>query len=213
MDYDHEIQALTTQVEDMRQPMTTACEKWLDATAPWAAEFWQAQARNAIERQPELAEARGLDVLRDLKGKVNHLVANARQYTHDYLIGNERALWPHLQDDMLEPHKDPTVSRSGPRWSYFRLGGGQFNKPSPPGALRYPLGRLLTLVADALAEFGFEAAATRGLAERQPWTQSMLLAIEGYSGTDSELIEKQDAVLELRRQKAQKLAGDMWDAA
>jgi hypothetical protein len=60
-DFDAEIKQAEMETEAQRPNMVAALESWLDATAPWAADYWKAAAREIALANHETLNALGAD--------------------------------------------------------------------------------------------------------------------------------------------------------
>ncbi|HEX8065214.1 MAG TPA: hypothetical protein VF520_01670 [Thermoleophilaceae bacterium] len=209
MALDHEIARTESEIEAMRPRMQQACDHWLEVVAAWGGSFFLETARDVfVTREPGFAKAMPPDESRRFRGSVNQLTANAKQLAAETIIEANAHLWPHTFEDMsVRPPDMP--GGAGPRFSYFRS-----HDAKPPPVVVELTRTYLNLVIDVLHEFGFRGqGGYRFMAYHHKWSNNMLLAMRAYGQLDSVLIELQDQLAALRRQKEQGEAAALWDAA
>jgi len=82
--------------------MADALTTWLDATAPWVAEFWERSIAEAVQENPDAVVALGEDDRKAVKNDAARLIANARPHIQGRLVDDRARDWPHLK-----PQTDP----------------------------------------------------------------------------------------------------------
>lgn len=191
--------------------MEQACDHWLDVVAAWGEQFFLETARDVfVTREPDVAKAMPPAGSARFKGIVNQLAANAKQHAAETIVEANAHLWPHTFEDMSVRHDHPEMpSGAGPRFSYFRSHDGQ----APPVVVGLTR-TYLNLVIDVLHQFGFRRqGGYHSMAYHHEWSNNLLLAMRAYGQLDSALIQLQDQLAALRRQKEQGEAAALWDAA
>ena len=90
------------EVEALRPQMADVLTTWLDATAPWAADFWGRAITEAVHASPDAVMALGEDDRRAVKEDAAALIASARPHIQRRLVDDRPKDWPHLK-----PQTDP----------------------------------------------------------------------------------------------------------
>jgi hypothetical protein len=134
--------------------MADALRAWLDATAPWAAEFWERTIAEAVKEDPDAVVALGDDDRKAVKDDAARLIANARPHIQRRLVDDRPGDWPHLKpqidprDDAFRPH-----GSSGP-FDASKAKSSGIHK-SVPEAVAGRLNGVLGDVATVFARHGF----------------------------------------------------------
>jgi len=134
--------------------MADALTAWLDATARWAAEFWERSVAEAVQEDPDAVMALGDDDRKAIKDDTASLIANARPHIQRRLVDDRTEDWPHLKpqtdpgDDAFRPH-----GSSGPFDASNAKSSGIHK--TVPEALAGRLNGVLGDVASVFAHHGF----------------------------------------------------------
>jgi hypothetical protein len=209
MDYDNRIAAVMQEISDLRKPMEKACERWLDVTAPWAAAFWNDRARAIVTTQPDVTQKMNPMQVHQLKEEVKTLGINAREFARETLA-SQSSVWPHLQKDLLGPvqeRRSSPVPPQSPLRCKRRYGDGEVL--DGPAMLSDQMLRYLGLIGPVLTQRGFRVD---GLYWHR-WSPEMAEAVEAYAQMHDRLLELQQELARLCREKAEGEAKSVWDAA
>lgn len=220
--FDDQIREGKEGVASFRDSMKSACDTWLDATAPVLAHFWQQKAREIVVEQSEHTEALGEESVQRLRGEVNQLVANARTHAEDLLLNRNRDLWPHLEQNL--ENADAEQYLSGTRTTGFRVNDHSSRFRENRGVLTAPhqlqgvYDRALKLVGEPLRASGYDDSSLHafrgGVArldgEHYGWAPQMANAINRYADLHEQLIEAIRALRDARKRKSQAGAEKLW---
>jgi hypothetical protein len=218
-DFNAEIKQAEMGAEAQRPKMAAALESWLDATAPWAAEYWRAAAREIALANEVALNVLGADGVKSLKAEIDQLVAEVRPYLARRMVEEREGEWPHLLTRMSGAHRSKLQSGPSLAGERFRSKGD-----SGPSRVSLPLGEVLT---SALAEIfvprglkqmaGFRVttqtmSGTRYEPELLPaWTSPMLEAMATYSEHYKTCNTAYDRCEELVTEREQTTAAELWD--
>jgi hypothetical protein len=218
-DFDTEIKQGEMEAEAQRPMMAAALDSWLDATAPWAADYWQAAARKIALANNETLNALGADGAKSLKAEIDQLIARARPYLTRRMVEERESDWPHLLTRM-------SVERQSKLQRGPSLAGETFrsNGDSGPNRVSLPLGEVLaSALAEIFAPHGFRLMAgfcvtaqtphgTRYEPEAlSPWTTPMLEAMASYAQHYETCNAAYDRCDELVAEREQTTAAGLWD--
>jgi hypothetical protein len=218
-DFDAEIKQAEMEAEAQRPNMVAALESWLDATAPWAADYWKAAAREIALANHETLNALGADGAKSLKGEVDQLIAQVRPYLTRRMVEERESDWPHLSSRMSVEHRSKLHRGPSLAGETFRSNGD-----SGPNRVSLPLGEILTsALAEIFAPHGFRRMAgfrvttqtprgTRYAPEvLSPWTAPMLEAMATYAEYYEACNAAYDRGDELVKEREQTTAAEIWD--
>jgi hypothetical protein len=216
MTHEAEIEALAREIEDLRAPMLEAHAEFVRAATAWATEFWLSHAKEMVRVHHEISAAKGKEGVTNLRTEVETLVDVADEHAQQELIENTRDYWSHLKPDMAAPEKDDSGT-SGGSWilSHFSVYSDR-----PPNLLEQPTQRLLGKVAEVLKAHEYPVTwlprddyGRRFLGPeyaQRDWSPEMLQAIEKYAHLHTVLLEKRQALTDLRRKRDEDAAGQLW---
>ncbi len=110
-DFDAELAHTAEQAQALREQMADALTAWLDATTPWAIDFWQRSITESVWEKPDTVVALSDDARRAAKHDLAQLIAHARSHIEDRLVHDRNEDWPHLKPQ-TDPH-DHAFRREG----------------------------------------------------------------------------------------------------
>jgi hypothetical protein len=221
-DFDAEIARTDAEAETLRVHMSDALTAWLDATAQWAAAFWEGAIAETVHDQPGAVVALGGDVRTAVKEEATQLIANARPHVQRRLVDDRNEDWPHLKPQ-TDSH-DPAFrgeGASGP----FDIGEARGQASAP----EVVAGRLNGVLGDIASVFAHHGFSLKGFEHGDPfghkgrwhpnrehrpqWSAGMAEAMAAYA----ELHRRYVAVLaereELRREQQRSVASQLWSSA
>jgi hypothetical protein len=207
MERDEQIQKLEAQIEKLRKPMAKTYGKWLDATADWAAAFWNAEAKRIVTEQADITASKGQSGVAELRADIATLTSTARGLVEHAVSDNLSGYFPHLKTDMTEPPRhweNVPPPRFEPRTLFGR------GTARGVGPFMDTMGSCVRQVNSALKDHGYCPKTAVGY---EDWSPEMRNAISEYGDLDEKHQRLTYNLAVLRREKAQGEAADLWDAA
>ena len=224
-DFDEEILRASREVEVLKPQMAEALTRWLDATGPWAARFWERSIAEAVHENPDAVMALGEDDRRAVKEDAEGLIASARPHIQRRLVDDRTEDWPHLKP---QTHPDDHAFRAhgtvGP-FDVSRGSGSGVHKSGPEAVA----GRLNGVLGDVASIFvnrgftltGFERGDPYGHkgqwhpdGEHKPeWSDEMVEAMAVYGALHSRYVAALAEGERLTAEKKDSDAADLWERA
>jgi len=202
--------------------MGEALKAWLDATAPWVADFWERSISESVQLEPDAVIALDRDARTAVKEDAAALIGDARNHIQRRLVDERREDWPHLKPQ-TDPH-DPAFRAEGMRGP-FDVDATRGERSAPEvvaGRLNGVLGDIASLFTDhGFSLKGFEHGdpfghrgrwhATRG--HRPAWSPAMIDAMASYAALHTRyvaLLAERDRVMHERQRH---VASELWESA
>jgi len=224
-DYDAEIERARGEAEALKGQMADALTAWLDATAPWAAGFWERSIAETVEENPDAVIALDGNHRKSAKDGVAELLANARGHIQRRLLDERSEEWPHLKPQ-TDPH-DVAFQGEG------NLGPFAASKAKRPGSensvpeavagrLDGVLGDVASIAADhGLILEGFERGDPFGHKGRwhpdrqhkPEWSDAMLDGMAAYGELHDRFVAALSEASRISDEKKRLEASRLWETA
>jgi hypothetical protein len=107
---EQQISQAEKEIAELSDKMEAARVDIVAAAADFAAGWWQAEAKRALQSHPERAAELHDDGLGFLKADIDSLVSGAEEAAEHVL--SDPALWPHLGNPQSRPWQNPAVGRA-----------------------------------------------------------------------------------------------------
>jgi hypothetical protein len=225
MDFDGEVARARREAEALRPQMADALTAWLDATAPWAAEFWERAIAEAVHASPDAIVTLGDDERKAVKDDAASLIANARPHTQRRLVDDRPEDWPHLK-----PQTDPSDRAFRPHGTI-----GPFDASTTKSSGVHKLvpeavaGRLNGVLGDVASIFVNHGFMLTGFGRGDPyghqgqwhpdhehkpeWSDEMVEAMATYAKLHGRYVEALADGGRVSAEKKHSEATDLWDRA
>jgi hypothetical protein len=224
-DFDAEIAGANARADALRGEMAHALAAWLDATAPWAAAFWECSIAESVQEEPDAVVALDDDVRRAAKHRAAELIANARTHIERRLVEDRSEDWPHLKPQ-TDPH-DHAFRREGTRGAFEVLATASAGRDeAPPQVVAGRLNGVLGDIASVCGDYGFEL---RGFGRGDPfghsgrwhpdrehrpqWSEQMRTTMATYASLHDRYVATIAEGRELEAVRRRAEAGRLWDTA
>lgn len=221
-DFDAEIAATTEEAARLRERMAEAVERWLDATAVWAAEFWERSIATSVQQKPDAVMALDEYARTAVKEDAATLMGDARNHIERRLVKDRCEDWPHLKPQ-TDPH-DHAFRRDGARGP-FDIGVTRGERSAPEvvaGRLNGVLGDIASLFAHhGFSLEGFERGDPFGhrgrwhpnREHRPEWSTEMIDAMAAYAALHEQYVALLAKRARIGREQQQHLASELWESA
>jgi hypothetical protein len=228
-DFDAEIAQAEQDAEDLKPQMQADLEQWLDAAAPWIAEFWGGEVNRLVKDNPDAVKALGDDGRKSTKAEAQQLIDNARPHLQRRLVDERHDAWPHLKPQTEANDSDfrgsSSLNDTFKPFVYSDRAGEQHQ--SVPEQVSSPLAGVLGDLAAIFAPHDFDMRGyAKGGSYQHPewrldlrwgrnlnWSQEMLDAMTAYGDHHSALeaaLGRRDTVT---NEKNKTEAADLWGEA
>ncbi len=202
--------------------MFDALAAWLDATAPWAAGFWERSIAESVQEEPGAVVALSEDVRKAVKEDAAELIADVRRHIQRRLVDDRNEDWPHLKPQ-TDSH-DRAFRREGAR--------GPFDTGNVRGETSAPevvAGRLNGVLGDIASVFVHHGFSLKGFEHGDPfghkgrwhpdrehkpqWSEEMAEAMAAYAALHDRYIAVLAEQENVRREQQRFEASRLWDTA
>jgi hypothetical protein len=222
-DFTAEIAEAEQRLEELKPQMADALTAWLDATAPWAADRWEATVSQTISDNPEAVIKLGDEGRKSVKTEAEEFIANARPHLQRKLVDEAHEAWPHLKPQ-TEPYDDSFGRGPGNPFSARVVTSG-ITEPfqSLPDIVAIALSRVLGDIAQIFAPHGFKLRGYQSSGyggkfhvdryRSIQWSDGMIATMAVYGDLHAQYVDLLTTIRNLRADKARTEAEDLWGTA
>lgn len=207
MDFDAQINALESQIENLRAPAETASGNFRNAASIHLSDMAQSMIERKVTSQPELSKQLGTKGLGKLKKDLKELRDSMPRIVETHL--NKDSLWRHRGNIKVDhEYSSPPYEIYGNR---------------TPDILNNPLREILGHAGRLLVNAGLEKNGSEWQSGHSAdkfvyrygfdWSPEMLGALKTYGKLYQEIYQTAQRLEEVRRKKAEAEAKNLWDQA
>jgi hypothetical protein len=224
-DFDAELARTAGQAQVLKERMAEALTIWLDATAPWAIDFWHRSLTESVQEEADKVVALSEGARSAAKQDAAELIANARSHIERRLVLDRSEDWPHLKPQ-TDPH-DHAFRREGAKGLFDVLDtGGRGVGESAPEVVAGRLNGVLGDIASISARHGFEL---KGFGHGDPfghkgrwhasreyapaWSPQMVEAMSTYAMLHERYVAALVEAERISAEKRRSQANELWETA
>ncbi|HME04138.1 MAG TPA: hypothetical protein VKG38_14040 [Solirubrobacteraceae bacterium] len=224
-DFDAELAQALQEAEALKSQMAEALAVWLDATARWAADFWERSIAEAVDEEPDAVIALADSDRRAVKDDVARLIAEARPHIQRRLVDDRAEDWPHLKPQ-VDPD-DGAFRPPGTKGPFYagratRAGGDKSVPELVEGRLNGVLGDVASVFSQhGLQLPGFEHGDPYGhkgqwhpnRLHKPEWSDEMVDAMAGYGALHERYVVVLAQIESIGGERKHYEASSLWERA
>jgi hypothetical protein len=206
--YDSQIQDAQSDIKKMQGSMDTVRLAFVESTTRYISEWTEKSIERAVTSKPETTKSIGMERLKDLKSALKKLLSEIPSLVPQHI--KQDSLWPHRTELPADIYK-----KSLP---IFEL------KRKTSEELREGVRDLLGYAGQLLVEYGYEESGKDGSWEERAgkpprykygfsWSNEMSTNLKEYVELLESYVDTHIKVINLKREKAEAEAKNLWDEA